>query len=305
MPIPASCPSCSARLSAPDAAAGKRVKCPKCQALVEVPAADLGYEVVDAPPPAVARPVRPAPADDADDRPARRRPRDEDEDEEGDRLRRKPAKRKGKKAGGSPALLMVGGLIGLLVLAGGGAAVYFLVLKEDKKPATAQGTAGAGSAPRETKPPLPAGWKQFTPSAGRITVAVPTDMRQIDAPGAVRAPGVSVLVCQASQNNKVFQVWVLTPAQPPPPGPIPDEALEQMCNDLSSTAQLGRETSRTRVNVGGHNGRQMVFAGGKNAVVRITFAGQHGYLLSVVSSGPVSESDADVSAFLDSAQITG
>jgi TM2 domain-containing membrane protein YozV len=35
------CPSCSASLTAPDSAAGKRVKCPKCTSTIEVPAADL------------------------------------------------------------------------------------------------------------------------------------------------------------------------------------------------------------------------------------------------------------------------
>ena len=40
MPIPASCPACSAKLKAPDATAGKRVKCPKCGGLLIVPAAD-------------------------------------------------------------------------------------------------------------------------------------------------------------------------------------------------------------------------------------------------------------------------
>jgi hypothetical protein len=39
MAIAVVCPQCSARLNAPDIAAGKRVKCPKCQVLVNVPQA--------------------------------------------------------------------------------------------------------------------------------------------------------------------------------------------------------------------------------------------------------------------------
>jgi TM2 domain-containing membrane protein YozV len=35
------CPSCSAALTAPDSAAGKRVKCPKCTSTIEVPGAEL------------------------------------------------------------------------------------------------------------------------------------------------------------------------------------------------------------------------------------------------------------------------
>ncbi len=41
------CPSCSASLTAPDSAAGKRVKCPKCTSTIEVPAADLPHVMED------------------------------------------------------------------------------------------------------------------------------------------------------------------------------------------------------------------------------------------------------------------
>jgi hypothetical protein len=37
MSVAVSCPSCSAKLQAPDAAAGRRVKCPKCQTPIPVP----------------------------------------------------------------------------------------------------------------------------------------------------------------------------------------------------------------------------------------------------------------------------
>jgi hypothetical protein len=37
MPISVECPTCAARLKAPDAAAGKRVPCPKCRGVVIVP----------------------------------------------------------------------------------------------------------------------------------------------------------------------------------------------------------------------------------------------------------------------------
>jgi hypothetical protein len=56
MPILVPCPNCSAKLNAPDAAAGKRVKCPKCTRVINVPAAVVEYEVVDDdPPPTPAR----------------------------------------------------------------------------------------------------------------------------------------------------------------------------------------------------------------------------------------------------------
>jgi len=59
MPIVVTCPSCSANLKAPDAAAGKRVKCPKCTSSVEVPVAEsppvLEEEFTDEAPPISAR----------------------------------------------------------------------------------------------------------------------------------------------------------------------------------------------------------------------------------------------------------
>lgn len=38
MPLQVVCPSCNAKLKAPDSAAGKRTKCPKCQTVIAVPA---------------------------------------------------------------------------------------------------------------------------------------------------------------------------------------------------------------------------------------------------------------------------
>jgi predicted Zn finger-like uncharacterized protein len=40
MSIVVVCPSCSANIKAPDAAAGKRVKCPKCTSTIQVPTAE-------------------------------------------------------------------------------------------------------------------------------------------------------------------------------------------------------------------------------------------------------------------------
>lgn len=59
MSIAITCPSCSANIKAPDAAAGKRVKCPKCTSTIEVPAPEpppAFDDFTDEPPPPV--PVR-------------------------------------------------------------------------------------------------------------------------------------------------------------------------------------------------------------------------------------------------------
>jgi LSD1 subclass zinc finger protein len=91
MSIAVVCSKCSAKLNAPDGAAGKKVKCPKCQAPIVVPAAlPAEFEVVDeAPKPAKKSPSAPAKAkrpleDDDDDRPRKRKRRDDRDDEEED-----------------------------------------------------------------------------------------------------------------------------------------------------------------------------------------------------------------------------
>jgi hypothetical protein len=51
MPIPVTCPDCSAHLNAPDGAAGRQVNCPKCRAAIAVPAARAVFDTDDMPEP--------------------------------------------------------------------------------------------------------------------------------------------------------------------------------------------------------------------------------------------------------------
>jgi hypothetical protein len=97
------CSGCSARIAAPDTAAGKTVRCPKCKASITVPApAPAEFEVVeDDPKPAAQKPTAPAKATptpkprpavvdedaDEDDRP--RKKKADDEDDEDNRPRKK------------------------------------------------------------------------------------------------------------------------------------------------------------------------------------------------------------------------
>ena len=142
MPISVSCPGCSATLTAPDSAAGKKVKCPKpaCGMLMIIPdALAPDFEVVEdrpAPPKPKSKPVmarvdddededRPRKRsrrdddDDEDDRPRSRR-RDDDDDDYDDRPRKKKRKKKGMGAGAIVAIV----LGGLVVVAGGGYGIY-------------------------------------------------------------------------------------------------------------------------------------------------------------------------------------
>ena len=110
MPIPVTCPGCSAKMKAPDGAAGKKIKCPKCQEAITVPAAEEldDFEVVEdapakKPAPAAAKPKVKAVAEDddedEDEKPKKKKKPakavEEDDDEEEDE---KPKKKKAKAA---------------------------------------------------------------------------------------------------------------------------------------------------------------------------------------------------------------
>ena len=61
MSIAVVCSKCSAKLNAPDGAAGKKVKCPKCQAPIVVPdALPSQFEVVEDEPAPTKQPGREA-----------------------------------------------------------------------------------------------------------------------------------------------------------------------------------------------------------------------------------------------------
>lgn len=194
MPIPVLCPGCSARLNAPDAAAGKNVKCPKCGTLMTIPAAD-DFEVVDdAPKPPAKKPAAPPPKsattakgsvaaatasrkpvktdvqldDDDDDRPRRKRARVDDDEDDDDRPRKK--RKPQKKVGTNPAVLIGAGVACLVLLGGGGFAIYALT-KDKPKDKTADAGGGGGSNDGGgAAGALPAGWVNFTPKNGGFKV---------------------------------------------------------------------------------------------------------------------------------------
>lgn len=191
MPIPVVCSGCSARLNAPDAAAGKAVKCPKCQKTVSVPAASPGFEVVEDEP-APVPPKKAAPVDDAprrktarptrrdpdeDERPAAKRPardnRDDDDrprkktrraveedDDEDDRPRGR--KRQSEARGGAGLLIAVAVAGLLLLLAGGGFAVYWFGFRDkDQEVAKTGGTGTGTGAGTPAQPRIMNGWREY------------------------------------------------------------------------------------------------------------------------------------------------
>src|SRR5262245_64848660 len=97
MPILVTCPGCSAKLNAPDSAAGKKVKCPKpnCGTVIPVPAAlpqQPAFEVVEEAPPAP--PPRPKPklvaaVEVEEDEPPRKKSRRDDGDDDRPKSKRR------------------------------------------------------------------------------------------------------------------------------------------------------------------------------------------------------------------------
>jgi len=108
MPISASCPSCGAKINAPDNLAGRSVKCPKCANPFTVPAAGAAADAIQATPAAPAYVAPPTPPR----RPAREA-RDEDADWDDDRAR-DDYDRGRAPAAGSNGLAIAGMVLGIV-----------------------------------------------------------------------------------------------------------------------------------------------------------------------------------------------
>lgn len=189
MPIAVVCPGCAAKLNAPDAAAGKKVKCPKpgCGTVLTIPAPAAQFEIVEeddapAPKPAPA-PVQKKPSkpvvevgeddeDDAPKKPAKKaRAVEVDEDDSGtpppkkkakaravadeDDEDERPTKKKKKKGGMSPAVIGAIALGGVLVLGGVGYGVYALAFKKSDDSAKKDGLPPAPGTPGGPPGPPP------------------------------------------------------------------------------------------------------------------------------------------------------
>jgi len=184
MPIPVVCQSCGAKLVAPDAAAGNKVKCKNCQAVIAVPVPaaeeESDFEFVDpatlAPPKPVAAavPVKPKakPAvivedyDDEDDAPKSKKKSkaalvdDEDddaprtskkavvaEDDEDDTPRKGKKGKAGKKAAKkkvNPLILVLGGVGALFAVAFLGVMIWYVAVREKDGTAATTKTAADG-----------------------------------------------------------------------------------------------------------------------------------------------------------------
>jgi DNA-directed RNA polymerase subunit RPC12/RpoP len=137
MPIPVICSGCQAKLTAPDAAAGKKVKCPKCGGVIFVEAL-VAFEVVEedaetsaaatpkAAPPAVAKKPVPAVVE-ADDQPRKKKARVaalDDDDDEPPKTKKRKKQSVDKEGGVSLARHIIGAEV-LVILLGVGGYIYY------------------------------------------------------------------------------------------------------------------------------------------------------------------------------------
>ncbi len=181
MAIPIQCAKCSAKMSAPDAAAGKRVKCPKCAAVIAVPVAEDDFEIVeDEPRPPVKAAVakKPAPVvivdedEEEDERPAKKsRRRDEDDEDERPRKKKVAAKKKGV-----PIWIFAVGGVGMLAVIG--IAIGAVVMLSGGKPGAPGALGGPGGA---LGPSTPAGYTAVRETDGGFAVFLPGDAKKTNA----------------------------------------------------------------------------------------------------------------------------
>jgi hypothetical protein len=172
MPIMVPCPKCGSNLSAPDDAAGKRVRCPMfgCGATAEVPGF-LSVEevaVVDAVAVQPARKPEPVVAEEVPERAERRRPRRERSDEWGDN----PPRRRRRRSGPHPGAIVAIVLGGLLAVVGIGFGVHALVKNRNGSSHTDASSDHSDDSDR-VKAAIPDGWVQHT-LPGRFKAYFPT-----------------------------------------------------------------------------------------------------------------------------------
>ncbi len=161
MPIAVACP-CGAKLKAPDAAAGKRLKCPKCGAGITVPSPAEFHEQ-DELPPAKPKPLVEV-AGDSDERPQPKSRRDRDDTTtRGSRRNRQDSatqatESRGRKKSNLPLILGIAGGVTLLLAIG--AVVAVIAMNGTNAQAKATGSTPGGG-PESAQNQSPAGWKEF------------------------------------------------------------------------------------------------------------------------------------------------
>lgn len=336
MSISVLCPSCSAPVTAPDSAAGKRAKCPKCQEIMQLPdAAADEFEVVEEPKPKKkprviveedededrprkkskarrdeedkeerpakkpSRRVMAAEDDEEDERPKKKsRRRDDDEDDERPRKKGKA----GKKAGPSMGLLLGGGLALILLVAGG---LYF-AFSGGGSGATGGGGGGA-KAPN---------WVAFDAPDGSFSAAFPDGapaphtlaqlstasdpQKMAENEQKMKAAGIKDEGWSRSHGDRRYIVVVVS--TPPAMALLvkPEVLAEQFIKAMTNTV-----SSQTDFEAGTFKGKQFVNrdAGNKWIFARVGSAGPGKLVMVLVESkNEIKADDADAKTFFEKFQ---
>jgi hypothetical protein len=328
MPITVAC-SCGAKLRAPDAAAGKRVKCPKCGSPVPVPAADADFEVIDDPPPppvkkmptvAAAVKRKPEPVevneavdeDDEDEKPKKKKPRRErDEDDEDEKPKKKGKRRVGKNREEEKkkrTIRLILGIVGAVVVLGVMVGVIMAVLHVINNDPAKAGLPAQPTQPKVATPPT--GWKTF--KAGGMSVWIPESVTLTER---VPEPGEKNPAVTASKS------WTNFDPKNPPQGAVaiyeigrgqlepafadkfrqdPTAAWDELLKKANAGAAAGVNITATDDTLGGERGKQIVIRLPNDVRVtsRSVVKGGEMYTASVLSRG-AGEDDPAVKNFFD------
>jgi hypothetical protein len=303
MPLAVACPSCAARVTAPDRLAGKAVKCPKCQSTFTLLMPDPGYEVIEDDEPVVAKPKVKPPEPPVgfsiveDDEPERPKPKklprkrivEEDEDE------RYPIPRR-RSPGGSAAshtrlfITLGGGVIFLAVIAVG--LYYALGQVKVGTPPTA--------APTTPTPEVlkPVEWKTFTTPDKAISVSLPgTPTASADA-GDLAGAKTQTWELKAGDWEYKFTAVVLPPELPA------ESILETMVEALTAGVKKDAGVTRTDVALGKHPARQVRFVNGsEHLYLRAAAVGNKVFVFMATSKVPSTETADEVKKYFDSVTI--
>ncbi len=339
MPIVVVCP-CGAKLKAPDAAAGKRVKCPKCASPLAVPAAEADFEEVedDVPPPVAspakkkpmlvddddddaprpAKKKKPAPVevneavddDDEDDAPKKKRRRDDDDEDEDEAPKKKGKKGKKKEQPKSklPLILGIGGGVFVLLTVVG---IIVGVMMSGGNGGQAKGTNTQPTTP--PKPALPPGWSEFKGEG--FSVAVPDSVqfkqqeRGPDRPGQpppdtkVYGNGVQP---QPQPNGPPIYIYVVSIGNLPPGAAAefaksPEAGWDAVKKANGAGAQLQNEKV---IQVAGAEGRQFTLnAGVVFGILKVVMKGDKVYSWAVMSQAAPAADDPNVKPFFDTFKL--
>jgi hypothetical protein len=343
MSIAVVCPKCSAKLNAPDSAAGKRVKCPKCQTAMTVPEPlpeAAAFEVVDEPQPAkkpVAKPKAVVKADvelDEDDEKPRKKKqvaKDDDDEEDED----KPKKKKKKKAAAGEGVSMARNVVmGALLVVLTGVAGWVFYDRSKKKdeaekadnstntPAVTPEPSGPGrTGPGRTGPVTPIegdpgrpkpvgtpGQPQTLNSHAGYRITFPGPYVKQDLPKQIQDQiGLPVTV-YISEDRPTRQEFVAASVDFPSNFTAADKknVYDKVIKTLVEDAPNAASVSRRTVTVGGRSWEEITAKDGKSdrgGVMRVLRTDAHIYVL--VAAGRDASASADVTKrYFDSFELT-